>query len=96
MIRIRSLHWNQNVPERKEKNISLVSCQRASGEENEENLVQGEAIDILSCKKHSNQEKVIYKSVVHSDIVQGRKKGKQISIENCICRDRHIDILIKF
>lgn len=59
---------NQNVPERKEKIISLALCQRARGEENEENLVQGEAIDILSSKKHSNQEKAIYKSVVHSDI----------------------------
>ena len=43
---------NQNVPERKEKHISLASCPRARGEENQENLVQGEAIDILSYKKH--------------------------------------------
>lgn len=69
---------------------------RARGEEHEENLVQGEAIDILSCKKHYNQENAIYKSPVHSDIVQGRKNDKQISIENCFCRDRCIDILIKF
>ena len=87
---------NQNVPERKEKHISLASCPRARGEENQENLVQGEAIDILSYKKHYNQEKAISKSVVHSDIVQGRKNDKQISIENCICRDHCIDILIKF
>ena len=75
--------FNRTVSQ--EKNLFLAAYQRARGKDNEQNLVQGEAISILSCKKHKKQEKLyiyiyiyiyidkqklhIYKAVVHPDIL---------------------------